>query len=156
MPPTTTATGLAVWRIMALLDRFNIRATVALTADVCDVYPAIIREGRLRNWEWMGHGVSLGQGLGGLDEAAEQSAIAETLKRIEAATGTRPRGWLGPALAETVRTPDLLKLAGAEYVADWVNDDQPYAMQTAHGPLYSVPYSTEINDMAAFPAHHAG
>src|ERR1700722_18564379 len=35
----------AIWRLMALLDRFKIRATVALNADVCDVYPAIVREG---------------------------------------------------------------------------------------------------------------
>ena len=143
----------AIWRIMALLDRFNIRATVALTADVCDVYPAIIREGCRRNWEWMGHGLSIGQGLGGLDEAAERFAIARTLDKIEAATGVRPRGWLGPALSETIRTPDLLKQAGAGYVADWVNDDQPYAIQTANGELYTIPYSTEINDMAVFRAH---
>jgi allantoinase len=143
----------AIWRLMALLDRFNIRATVALTADVCDVYPAIIREGARRNWEWMGHSLSIGRSLNGLDEATEQSVIAQTLNEIQAATGARPRGWLGPALAESVRTLDLLKQAGVDYVADWVNDDQPYAMQTAHGELYSVPYSTEINDMAAFPKH---
>jgi allantoinase len=143
----------AIWRLMALLDRFNIRATVALTADVCDVYPAILREGARRNWEWMGHSLSIGRSLNGLDEATEQSVIAQTLNEIQTATGARPRGWLGPALAETVRTPDLLKQAGVDYVADWVNDDQPYAMQTAHGELYSVPYSTEINDMAAFPKH---
>jgi allantoinase len=143
----------AIWRLMALLDRFNIRATVALTADVCDVFPAIVREGCRRNWEWMGHSLSIGRSLNGLDEATEQSVIAQTLSEIQAATGARPRGWLGPALAETVRTPDLLKQAGVDYVADWVNDDQPYAMQTAYGELYSVPYSTEINDMAAFPKH---
>src|SRR5580704_8146563 len=143
----------AIWRIMALLDRFKIRATVALNSDVCDVYPAIIREGVRRNWEWMGHGVTNGQPLGGLDEAAERALIAQSLATIEAATGARPRGWLGPALAETVRTPDLLKEAGIDYVADWVNDDQPYAMQTAHGELHSVPYSTEINDTVVFPQH---
>jgi allantoinase len=143
----------AIWRIIALLDRLNIRATVALNSDVCDVCPAIIREGCRRNWEWMGHGVTISRGLTGLDEVEERTLIAQTLGKIEAATGTRPRGWLGPALAETVRTPDLLKAAGVDYVADWVNDDQPYAMQTTHGELYSVPYSTEINDMAAFPEH---
>jgi hypothetical protein len=60
---------------------------------------------------------------------------------------------LGPGLTETVRTPDLLREAGIDYVADWVNDDQPYVMQTTHGELYSVPYSTEINDMPTFPDH---
>jgi allantoinase len=143
----------AIWRIMEVLDRFNIRATVALNGDVCEVYPAIVREGRRRNWEWMGHGVTVSRGLSGLDEAAERAVIAQTLAKIEAATGVRPRGWLGPALAENARTPDLLKEAGIDYVADWVNDDQPFGMQTAHGELYSVPYSTEVNDMAVFRQH---
>ena len=143
----------AIFRIMAVLDRFNIRATVALNGDVCDVYPAIIREGCRRNWEWMGHGLSIGRSLNGLDEATERSMITQTLSKIEAATGKRPRGWLGPALAENARTPDLLKEAGLDYVCDWINDDQPYPMQTAHGELYSVPYSTEINDTVVFPAH---
>jgi allantoinase len=143
----------AIWRIMALLDRFKIRATVALNADVCDVYPAIIREGCRRNWEWMGHGLTNGQSINGLDEATERDVITRALQKIEAATGTRPRGWLGPGLAENARTPDLLKEAGLDYVCDWVNDDQPYPMQTAHGVLHSVPYSTELNDTVVFPTH---
>jgi len=143
----------AIWRIMELLDRFSIRATVALTSDVCDVHPEIIREGCRRKWEWMGHGRSIGHGVNGLDEAAERSLITATVTKIEAATGTRPRGWLGPALAENTRTPDLLKEAGLDYVCDWVNDDQPYPMQTVHGTLYSVPYSTELNDTVMFPNH---
>jgi allantoinase len=150
--PLDYGNRVAIWRVMAVLDRFNIRATVALNGNVCDIYPAIVREGCRRHWEWMGHGWSLGRSLNGLDETEERALIARTLSTIEAATGARPRGWLGPALAETVRTPDLLKEAGVDYVADWVNDDQPYAMQTAHGDLHSIPYSTEINDTVVFPA----
>lgn len=143
----------AVWRIMSVLDRFGIRATVALNAEVCDVYPAIVREGCKRNWEWMGHGLTNARRLSGLEEDAERATIAETLRKIRAATGVKPRGWLGPGLGETVHTPDLLAEAGIEYVADWVNDDQPYPMTTTHGTLYSVPYSTDINDILAFPQH---
>ena len=143
----------AIWRIMDLLDRHKIRATVALNADVCDVHPSIVREGVRRKWEFMGHGLTNGQPLNGLDEAAERAVIEQTVSKIAAATGTRPRGWLGPALAENARTPDLLKEAGIDYVCDWVNDDQPYPMQTAHGELHSVPYSTEINDTVVFPDH---
>ncbi len=143
----------AIWRIMSLLDGFGIRATVALNADVCDVYPQIITAGVARNWEWMGHGLTNGQGLSGLDEATERDVIVRTLARIGAATGARPRGWLGPGLAENARTPDLLKEAGLHYVADWCVDDQPFAMTTQHGVLHSVPYSTEINDTVVFPSH---
>ena len=37
------------------------------------------------------------------------------------------RGWLGPALTETDNTLDILADAGIDYVADWCNDELPYA-----------------------------
>jgi len=144
---------IAIWRLMELFDRLQIRATVALNADVCDVYPAIVREGVRRNWEWMGHGLTNGQRLNGLSEDDERRVIELTLSRIAAATGSKPRGWLGPGLEENPRTPDLLRAAGLDYVADWCNDDQPYPMRTAHGDLFSLPYSTEINDATVIPQH---
>ena len=57
------------------------------------------------------------------------------------------KGWLGPGLTETFNTLDLLKEAGVEYVADWVNDDLPYRFNNG---LYSIPYSIELNDMPLF------
>ncbi len=57
-------------------------------------------------------------------------------------------------MSETVNTPDLLAEAGVEYVADWVNDEQPYPMKVKNGTLYSMPYSIEINDIPAFLEHH--
>jgi peptidoglycan/xylan/chitin deacetylase (PgdA/CDA1 family) len=139
-----------IWRVMEVLDRFGIRGTVALNAEVCDYEPQIIRAGNERKWEWMGHGVSNSVRVTRLTEDEERAHIHDTLQRIEAGTGTRPVGWLGPGLGETVRTPDLLREAGVEYVADWVNDDQPYAMTTAAGPLYSIPYSSTLNDKRIF------
>jgi len=35
---------------------------------------------------------------------------------------------MGPGLAETFDTPDILAEEGIEYVCDWVNADQPYPM----------------------------
>jgi hypothetical protein len=33
-------------------------------------------------------------------------------------------------------------------VADWVLDDQPTEIRTAHGPMISVPYTVEMNDIS--------
>jgi allantoinase len=88
--------------------------------------------------------------LSGADEASERKIIADTVRTLREGTGKAPRGWLGAGLAETTRTPELLKEQGIDYVADWVNDDQPYRMRTAHGDLYSIPYSVEINDRVAY------
>lgn len=52
-----------------------------------------------------------------------------------------------PGLSETARTPELLRQAGVEYVADWVADEVPFWLQTTYGLLLALPYSIEINDM---------
>jgi peptidoglycan/xylan/chitin deacetylase (PgdA/CDA1 family) len=143
-----------VWRTMRTLDRHNIRGTVALNAEAAIAYPEIIREGKRRGWEFMGHGMTNSQPLAGLDEAQERAVIAETISTIEQAVGQRPRGWLGPRLAETVRTPDLLAEAGIDYVCDWVNDEQPYEMRVRSGRLLALPYSAETNDIFILMAKH--
>jgi allantoinase len=67
---------------------------------------------------------------------------------IEAATGQRPRGWLGPALTETFATPTVLAELGLQYTLDWTNDDQPYDL--AVPGMHSVPYSIEMNDVTLY------
>ena len=54
---------------------------------------------------------------------------------------------MGPGLTETFETPDHLKEAGIEYVADFPMDDQPFEVKTEHGPLISIPYTVELNDI---------
>src|SRR3954452_3861949 len=107
-----------VWRIMEALDSVEARATVALNAYVAEVYPRVIEGAMERGWEWMGHGLTNAQSKTGQSEQDERDQIRETLDRIEQATGTRPRGWLGPG--ENHRTPTLLQEAGLTYTGDWV------------------------------------
>ena len=64
---------------------------------------------------------------------------------------------LGPGLAESRVTPDLLKEAGYRYVMDWPLDDQPVWLKTRAGPILSVPYPIELNDLPALATrHHTG
>jgi peptidoglycan/xylan/chitin deacetylase (PgdA/CDA1 family) len=136
----------AVWRMMRTLDRYGVRASVMLNGEVCQYEPQIIREGTRLGWEWLGHGLTNSRPLSGMAEDEEEQTVLETLRLIEQASGTRPKGWLGPGLLENARTPDVLKKAGLTYVADWVNDDQPYTIRTEYGDLYSIPYTLELND----------
>src|SRR5205814_10411939 len=53
------------------------------------------------------------------------------------------------SLAESRATPDLLKEARYGYVMDWGLDDQPIWLRTRAGPILSVPYPVEINDLPA-------
>jgi peptidoglycan/xylan/chitin deacetylase (PgdA/CDA1 family) len=83
--------------------------------------------------------------------------IERSLSTIERFTGTRPIGWLGPGLTETFETPELLVAAGIKYIGDWVYDDEPTTIRTANGPLVTLPYSVELNDIPMMIVqHHEG
>jgi hypothetical protein len=52
-------------------------------------------------------------------------------------------------LDETWNTLEHLIDEGCTYVADWVNDDQPYTMNVGGKSIVSVPYTYELNDIPA-------
>ncbi|MGW0179530.1 polysaccharide deacetylase family protein [Nocardia sp. NPDC003345] len=136
------------WRVLDSLDRHGIRASTLLNSDVVRHYPRIIEAGRERNWAWLAHGRNNSILQPDIAADAERAYLAEVIDTIGRATGTRPRGWMGPALSESPRTPQLLAELGLDYVLDWTNDDQPYRLRTPG--LLSVPYSVELNDNTLF------
>ena len=139
-----------IWRMMEVMERHGVKGTVALNSEVCGQYPRIIEAGNDLGWEWMGHGSTNSVLFNDQTEDEERGLIRDIVSTIADGTGTAPRGWLGPALSESFNTPDILAENGIEYVCDWVNDEQPYAMNVKSGSLISVPYSIEINDIPAF------
>lgn len=162
-PPSTTleldplnygwrdyGTRVGVWRLIDLLDAHEIRASVLLNADVCDQYPQIIEAGIERRWAWCGHGRANSSWWTGMEIEEERAALAEIVDTLTAATGSSPRGWLGPALTETPNTVKLLAEQGFTYVMDWPCDDEPFPLdpEAAEG-MISVPYSVEVNDAVA-------
>ena len=144
-----------VFRLMEVLERHGIRATVALNSDLCAQHPAIIEEGNKLRWEWMGHNETNTRRLNEVPPNEEAGIIHRALATIEKAAGKRPVGWLGSGLQETWNTVDLLAADGCEYVADWVHDDQPTLMTLDGGKrLVAMPYSQEINDKPVFERAH--
>ena len=139
------------WRLKDVLDKHGIKALVSLNGSVCNSYPEIVQAMVDSDWEIMGHGfVQRALPL----EDDESAVIARTIDTIRDFTGAAPRGWMGPGLAETLDTPDLLAEAGIEYVCDWVNDDQPYVLKTKTGRLVSMPYTLEMNDIPMYVEQH--
>ena len=49
-----------------------------------------------------------------------------------------------------MNTSDILKELGFTYHCDYMNDEQPYLIHTEHGPLVSIPYTQEVNDIGMF------
>ena len=142
-----------IWRIMDVLSRHNIRATVALNSNICDHQPQIVEQGKKLGWEFMGHCQENMVRLNEVPPDQERKVIADTLGRIAQATGKKPVGWLGAGLAESWNTLDHLIAEDCLYVAEWVCDDQPFVMNVEGKPLVSIPYSYETNDSPAFYRH---
>lgn len=139
-----------IWRMMDVLTRHHIRGTVALNSVVCEHHPEIIARAVELGWEFMGHSITNTVRINEMPAEQERGAIRATLKQIADATGRRPRGWLGPGLAETWNTLDILREEGIDYVCDFVSDDLPFRMTLEGGTIFSIPYSLQCNDVPQF------
>ena len=148
--PRDYGARVGVFRIMEVLARHGVRGTVTLNSEVCDDYPEIIEDAMSLEWEFMGHNQSNSRYLHLMEPEEERRVVKSTFDRIEAATSTRPKGWLSSGLQQSWHTLDYLIENGASYVADWINDDQPYLMDVGGKTICSIPYSGEINDLPAF------
>ncbi len=144
-----------IFRIMKALDKHGIRPTVAVNAAVAVRYPSLIKECTQRGWEIMANGLDMDHlHHAGLALDDEKKLIDTTLEILRRASGQAVRGWLSPAKSESASTLDLLGAAGMDYVCDWVNDDMPYAMRTASGPIHAMPHPIDIDDHTILVQNH--
>lgn len=139
------------WRFHALFERLGIRPTLSVNGSVIGAYPRVAAAARDAGWEFMGHGW--------FQEpthriADQRTMIARTTEAIAAFTGSPCTGWLGPGLTETAETPDLLAEHGIGWTGDFVVDDLPARIATAHGEMLAMPYSVELNDIPVVMIQH--
>ena len=139
-----------IFRVLDALEAVGIRPTIAMDLMTAENYPYLVEHCLGRGAEIMAHGVSVTQMITSeMGEDEERGYIARCLAGMESATGTRPRGWLGPEFGESARTPQLLAEAGVKYVCDWTNDEQPYSMTTPSGSLTALPICLDLDDVNA-------
>jgi allantoinase len=136
-----------VYRLFDAMDRFGIKPTIAMNAELCERYPQLLAAVNSRGDEIIGHSWNMDTAhAGGLDIAEENETIRRSLDVLRTNTKQDIRGWLSPGKLESPNTPELLKTNGIEYFCDWVNDDMPYAFHTQYGDLTAMPLSTELED----------
>lgn len=136
-----------IWRVFDLLDELQLPATILLNSLVCEHYPDVIARIKERGDVVCAHGRTNSELGNSLWEHDEARLIWESTELITKHFGMRPTGWMGPAAAELRVTPDLLVEAGYDHTLGWPVDDQPIWIQTRSGPILSVPYPIELNDM---------
>ena len=137
------------WRLRELFDELSLPCSALINASLYDYCPELVASFRARGDEIVGHGHTNSERQSVLSEAEELALIRAVSTTIGAHEGKPPAGWLGPWIAQSHATPDLLKECGYRYVLDWCHDDQPGWLATRAGPLLSVPYPQELNDIPA-------
>lgn len=136
-----------IYRFLRAFDRFAIRPSFAINAELALRYPALMSDIRARGDEVLGHSWSMDTPhVGGLTPEEERATVQRSLATLREASGQPVRGWLSPGKLQSPHTPELLKAEGIDYFCDWVNDELPYAFHTAQGSLWNLPLTTEIED----------
>ena len=144
-PSSSTAAGLGVWRIMNILDEFNVKATFYCCALALERNPDVAREITARGHEVFGHG-NRWEEYFRMSRDEEREAIRSAVESIERTTGQRPLGWYcryGPS----VNTRELVvEEGGFIYDCNSYNDDLPYYTNVNGKKWLVIPYSLEVND----------
>ena len=139
-----------VWRMMDVLARHGVRASVSTSVALMDHYPEIVEAGTALGWEWFSHGIYNTRFITSMSPDQEREIIRDSARTILERTGQKLSGWLGPALSVTDTITDSLAAEGLDYTLDFFHDDQPTPLMVKQGRLISIPYSWVVNDALMF------
>lgn len=143
------------WRMMEVLDRYEIPCTVSLNVGVLDLYPEIAETLAQRSWDLMSHGLYNTRELTGLTMNEERRVLELCDSILERHTGRHFSGMLGPYISGNSWTPDLMAEIGMKYHADWVHDERPSPLLNRSGTrMVALPYSYELNDAPLLMRSH--
>jgi hypothetical protein len=134
-------------RLLALCAGLGIRASNLSNSDICTHYPRLAEAMLKADWEFVGHGLYQ-RALATFENDAE--IVQQCLSVMRGFSGQKVRAWLGAGLSEKADTPEVLLRNGVTYLHDWLVDDVPVWMTTDAGPMLSIPYTVELNDVPVY------
>jgi peptidoglycan/xylan/chitin deacetylase (PgdA/CDA1 family) len=141
-----------VWRCFDAAAQAGVPLSITVNAKTLLERREIPEHAKKKGYEVVAHNYEQGELLSrySFDEAKEREVIGNTLKVYEQVVGKKAKGWLSSSLRGTLRTPEICAEHGLVFFCDYMNDDQPYVINTKHGPIVNTPYSVEVNDFTIF------
>lgn len=141
-----------VWRMLDEFDKAGVPASCTVNGIYIQERRRIVDAIIERGWELVPHNWAQNDILTDYahEPDKERAVIRRVLDTYEEAVGKPAKGWLSSSLRPTALTPEILTENGLLFHCDFLNDDQPYLIQTENGPLVCVPYSNDINDFNMF------
>ncbi|MFA7679883.1 MAG: polysaccharide deacetylase family protein [Pigmentiphaga sp.] len=133
-------------RILKVLDRQQIKATMLICAVLAERYPGVVKDIADAGHAIAAHSYGMDVIPAYLDEAAERANIRRTSDIFESLLGRRPLGWISPRATPSPHTARLLSEAGYLWHGDTMNDDLPYKVEFGQSSLFAFPGGMELND----------
>lgn len=136
-----------IYRFLKLFEQQQLPVTYAVNAALAELLPALLARIGQSAAEIVAHGWDMDHmHTAELSRDEESALMVRVLQTLRQATGKPVTGWLSPARSQSWNTLSLLPEHGVSYCMDWVNDDLPYPVQVASGPLTMLPLNSEIED----------
>jgi len=142
-----------VWRMFDEFERAGVKSSCTVNARLALERRAIVDHAVAHGFELVAHNYVQTEPLADyeFDPDGERRVIRETLKVYREVVGKPAKGWLSTSLRCSPNTADIIAEEGLVFFTDYLNDDQPYLIQTKSGrPLVSIPYTAELNDFQMF------
>jgi len=134
------------WRIMAVLERFGVPATLSACGRALEISPWLAEDAVRRGHEIAAHGYRW-EVHAHMGEAEERAVIARTIHAITAAAGSPPVGWHTRSTPSPNTRRLLVETGGFLYDSDAYSDDLPFFVDVAGRSHLVIPYSFDTNDM---------
>lgn len=142
-----------IWRMLEVIDEFEMPCTTSLNFAVLDHYSEIAAAMKERDWDWMSHGIYNTRYILGYTEDEERAFLRETRAIAKRHGIDDIPGMLSPYVLASWKTPALMAAESFRYIADFVADDVPTPVRVPEGRLVAMPYSYELNDGPVFRSH---
>jgi peptidoglycan/xylan/chitin deacetylase (PgdA/CDA1 family) len=125
-------------RILRILDRQRIRATLFVPGFTAERWPEAIRSIRDAGHEIAHHGYLHEGARSAPDSETEERRLLRGLEALDAVAGVRPVGYRAPMWELSYRLPALLAKHGFRYDSGLMDADHPYKLAVGAEPGASI------------------
>ena len=133
------------WRLLKIFRDVDVKVSVLAVGRAVEQAPGLVQAYARDGHEIVSHGYRWID-YADVAEEVERRHIGQAVAAIEAATGTRPLGWMTGRPGPNTRKL-LVEHGGFLYDRDSLADELPFYVRTTGGaPHLVVPYSYETND----------
>lgn len=124
-------------RILDMLAAVDVKATFFTPGVTAERYPELVRRIEAEGHE-IGHHSHSHRAPQSLSDAEERRDFEQALEVFDR-LGVRPRGHRSALWAVRWQTAELVAEFGLAYESNLMDDDKPYVLKTAQGPLAEIP-----------------